>query len=294
MKSTGFKSPVNPADGIQTAVERRVCPVHGEYEAHGAYLPGWHEMRWSGCPVCAEERKVEAKRKEREGSALDRKIAVDRIVASSLVPARFMSRTFDNFRAETQQQRTALKIVKAYADTFETRLEQGGGLVLCGKPGTGKTHLACAIAMQIAKTGRTSEFLTVMQAVRRVKQTYQRGSDVSEQQALSGFMRPDLLILDEVGVQWGTDAEKVILFEIINGRYNEMLPTILISNLQEAELGAFIGERAVDRMREGGGAVLAFDWPSYRGMVAKDEGLSGRAVEPPDWKRLQGFQATRA
>ena len=76
---------------------------------------------------------------------------------------------------------------------------------------------------------------------------------------------PDLLILDEVGVQFGSDAEKLILFEIINTRYQDMKPTILISNLTLVELGKYIGERVVDRMREGGGAILSFDWDSYRG-----------------------------
>ncbi|EIG27035.1 hypothetical protein HMPREF1054_2009, partial [Haemophilus paraphrohaemolyticus HK411] len=50
----------------------------------------------------------------------------------------------------------------------------------------------------------------------------------------------------------------------INERYEAMKPTILISNLSQQELGAYVGERIVDRMREGGGAMIAFDWESYR------------------------------
>ena len=47
---------------------------------------------------------------------------------------------------------------------------------------------------------------------------------------VAGFIRPDLLILDEVGVQFGSETEKMILFEIINGRYEQLKPTIVISN----------------------------------------------------------------
>jgi len=43
-----------------------------------------------------------------------------------------------------------------------------------------------------------------------------------------------------------------------------MKPTILISNLSEQELGIYIGERVLDRMMEGQGAIIAFDWESYR------------------------------
>ncbi|EJF3060091.1 ATP-binding protein, partial [Escherichia coli] len=72
------------------------------------------------------------------------------------------------------------------------------------------------------------------------------------------------LIIDEVGVQFGSDAEKLIMFEIINTRYEYMKPTILISNQSKDELSAFIGERVIDRMNDGGGCTLAFTWDSYR------------------------------
>ena len=71
---------------------------------------------------------------------------------------------------------------------------------------------------------------------------------------VASFIRPDLLILDEVGVQFGSETEKMILFEIINGRYEQLKPTIVInSNLRRA-LTDYLGERVVDRLREGGGA----------------------------------------
>jgi DNA replication protein DnaC len=61
-----------------------------------------------------------------------------------------------------------------------------------------------------------------------------------------------------------------------------MRPTILISNLTVGELGAFIGERALDRMKEGGGAVLAFDWTSRRADAAAAENPASEV----DWECL--------
>ena len=72
------------------------------------------------------------------------------------------------------------------------------------------------------------------------------------------------MIIDEVGVQFGSEAEKLIMFEIINTRYERMKPTILISNQTKEELAAFIGERVLDRMSDGGGCTLSFTWDSYR------------------------------
>ena len=74
----------------------------------------------------------------------------------------------------------------------------------------------------------------------------------------------EFLVIDEVGVQFGTETEKFIFYEVINRRYENVLPTVLISNLTSDELKTFIGDRAFDRFREDGGAILAFDWESYR------------------------------
>ena len=75
---------------------------------------------------------------------------------------------------------------------------------------------------------------------------------------------PDLLILDEVGVQFGSDFERNTLFDVLNERYELRKPTIFLSNLGREDLAEFLGERVMDRLREDGATVVPFDWPSYR------------------------------
>ncbi|MBL1506063.1 ATP-binding protein, partial [Klebsiella pneumoniae] len=85
-----------------------------------------------------------------------------------------------------------------------------------------------------------------------------------EEDVIRFFTKPDLLIIDEVGIQFGSKAEEMIMFEIINTRYERLKPTILISNLPKDELTQFIGERVIDRMNDGGGCTISFTWDSYR------------------------------
>jgi len=134
-----------------------------------------------------------------------------------------------------------------------------------GSCGTGKTHLACSIATAIAAQGLgLPKYMTMVQAVRFVKQTYSKASTMTETQAIQKLIEPDLLILDEVGIQHNTNAEKIIINEIINGRYNDMKCTLLISNLTIDGFKEFLGERVIDRMKEGSGLFINFTGDSFR------------------------------
>ncbi|TQE95906.1 MAG: AAA family ATPase [Spiribacter salinus] len=249
----------NLSDSMDTKTETRQCDKHGEFEAElFRIMDKWHGGL---CPRCDEERvKAEAERKRREELA-EKQRKVERLMGDSGIPRRFQDRTLDSYRAETEGQKRALQIARKMAGGNP---DDGVSLVFCGKPGTGKTHLACGIAHEWIETGIPALFATVLAAIRHIKSTYNRESEITEEQAISVFTRTELLILDEIGVQLGTEHEKMLLFEIINERYQQMRPTILISNLTRSELTDYLGDRVMDRFRESG-AVVAFDWDSYRG-----------------------------
>ena len=67
-------------------------------------------------------------------------------------------------------------------------------------------------------------------------------------------------------VQFGSDAEKLLLFDVLNERYERRKPTLMLSNLTAQEVAAYLGERVMDRLREDGGEVVVFDWASHRGV----------------------------
>lgn len=217
-----------------------------------------------GCPKCEDERAQawDAAEAERERTEQQTRWAAKLEAAG--IPKRFQSKTLDAYVPTVDGQRKALAWARDYAGDFGSTLAAGRSALLIGKPGTGKSHLAIGIALHVLEHGGSARFGTVQQAVRSVKDTWRKGSNLTESEAIAHLTKPDLLILDEVGVQFGTTFEQNLLFDVLNDRYNAMRPTILLSNLDADAVKEFLGERVLDRMREDGGRVLAFDWASYR------------------------------
>lgn len=186
------------------------------------------------------------------------------LLGSANIPPRFVSASFETFKATTQPAKHNLTVCQQFVETWDDRKNAGEGLVLCGTPGTGKTHLAVSIAREVAGELQQSVFITTAaRIIRAFRRTWAGNSEFSELDVLVKYCEPDLLVIDEIGVQYGTDSERNILFEVINDRYEDLLPTILVSNLPLNELSEMLGDRTLDRLLQGG-TVLTFNWPTYR------------------------------
>lgn len=245
------------SEAINTRTD--TCQAHGPFESRNYF-----GSIWSGCPACAaiesDRKRAEEERKEAEV----RQQRWQKRLGEAGIPERFTNRTLASYQASTDGQRKALSFATRYAASLNDVFTTGRSALFIGKPGTGKTHLAIGIGMQAMEEGRTVLFCTVLSALRRIKATWAKGAAESESEAIDLLAGTDLLILDEVGVQFGSDFEKTLLFEVLNERYNRRNPTILISNLDVAGVRNHLGDRVYDRLREDGGAAVVFDWHSYR------------------------------
>lgn len=237
------------------------CDKHGTFTSRN-YLGNV----WSRCQKCARETEQAEREKTKRLEVEKRDKAWRDSLGCALIPERFQSCTLDTYVATNEGQRHALAFATAYAADFHRIMRTGRGALFLGMPGTGKTHLACGIALKIMEGGEyVALFTTVMRAMRRVKDTWRKGSKESETQAIKALVFPHLLILDEIGVQFGSETEKNIIMDVINERYEQRKPTIMLSNLELEEVKAFIGERVFDRLREDGGEYIPFTWGSHRG-----------------------------
>lgn len=239
------------------------CEHHGEFTGTLSVIIG--KTFRTGCPACAEIRKAKEAQEEIEAQARQERERIQRKLGAAMIPHRFVSKTFADYRADSDGQKKALSICKEYADNFREHFDEGRCLLLLGKPGTGKTHLAAAIANQlVTTTAATAIYRTVGGILQHIKGSFDRDSGYSEKQAFDSYSEASLLIIDEVGATKPTEFELATLFAIINARYEEQMPTVIISNLPPKSLPEALGERCVDRLREGGGIALTFDWQSAR------------------------------
>lgn len=215
------------------------------------------------CSECSKEKEAKLAKEQAQAADNQRSEKLKRMFAECQIGKRFQRCNFESYKSANEQSEKIKIKCQQYAENFTENFKLGYGLILSGKPGTGKNHLAAAICNAVMESGKSTLHTTVMKMIRRIKTTWRKDSEEQEQRAILSFCKPDLLVIDEVGVQFDSQTEKLLLTEIINERYERMLPTILISNLTIDQLKEALGDRIIDRFRDGG-KVLVFDWDSYR------------------------------
>jgi DNA replication protein DnaC len=105
-------------------------------------------------------------------------------------------------------------------------IEKHANIVFIGQPGTGKTHLSVALALQALGRGKTVVFTTVWDMINQLQQSR---ADYSYQRRIQNYLKPDLLILDELGYRSMAESTVEDFFEIVSKRY-EKGSTIITSN----------------------------------------------------------------
>ena len=184
------------------------------------------------------------------------------------IPAGMRERmTFKKFHTDGQGrlsdgQRQTLRGVKSYVQRWANNPD--GWLNLCGSYGVGKTHLAVAAAAERESRGDDVFFATAADLLDYLRAAFAPDSGIAHDDLLDRIKNADVLVLDDMGAERSTPFAEDKLFQIINHRYEERLPTIITTSHFVEEVAAArprIASRLQDRM-----AVheIPIEAPDYR------------------------------
>lgn len=117
-------------------------------------------------------------------------------------------------------------------------IHQSRDILLIGPPGVGKSHIAQAIGYQAIKNGLTVKYRSIFDVVR----DFMRDEAFAGQdKIMDKYLKPDLLIIDDMGIKPLAKRSGEYFFEVIMRRY-EVKSTIMTSNRPLEEWGKLIGD----------------------------------------------------
>lgn len=222
---------------------------------------------WKGWD--AKQEKIKKEKELAEEQEL-RKQKIESILGKSGIKKRYLSRTIDSFSV-TAENKKSFEVATDYIKNFREYFTQGKGLYLEGPCGTGKTHLAIAIALAIINTGVPVICKTSIDILGNIKRCYERNSEVTEEEVLEAYKTVDLLIIDDLGKEQVTEWSVPVLYSILNERYEALLPTIITTNYNttalaeklsakgDAETATAIISRFVESSKR-----VTMSWADYR------------------------------
>lgn len=168
-----------------------------------------------GKPIACHCRKIQRKVRERK-----------QLVELSQVESlqRFVDASFDTYDL------TQPGVVQAYRVASKFAINPKGWLVLTGPNGCGKTHLAVSIVKERLAEGERVLFQTVPDLLDYLRSAFDPKADEVYDQLFTRLREVELLVLDDLGAEQSTSWANEKLFQLLNYRYNAMLPTVITSN----------------------------------------------------------------
>ena len=207
------------------------------------------------CPACRDTGYISGESCECR-LALLKEVALGNLRSNSPVG----KATFENFRLDyypdeadpalgvnpRARMEQVFNFCKNYAEDFSL---DSDSLYLWGNTGLGKTHLASAIAGEVAKNGFQVIFDSASNLMRRLeKEHFSSARDTTYDGAQDELIKCDLLIIDDFGTEFLTQFTVSAVYNVINSRLNRNLPVIINSNLDIEGVEKAYSQRIASRI----------------------------------------------
>lgn len=207
----------------------------------------------------------EQQRKEREAARAKR-------IRDEAMGERFSKRTFDTFdiAGRSKDVIDAYQMCKEFAGAAYERLTETGkfkgervSIMMTGSYGTGKTHLAAAIANRFLDAGKPVCFATWEGHLKALQKEF----GTESKRYFEWMATAPLLVIDDITEMSDSRWAQATLLEAVNRRYEDMLPVVVTTNLSGARLRE-LNPRLYDRLKEMA-TILDMQDESYRDRIGR-------------------------
>lgn len=184
----------------------------------------------------------------------------------------FSLREFENLTTDVRE-----NLQKVFREAQQYAEDPKGWLVISGPNFNGKTHLAAAIGNYRRSGGFQVSFWVVSELLDHLRATFSPSSTITYDHLFEEVKTAPLLILDDFGGQSTTPWAQEKLFQILNFRYNAMLPTVITTSKRYDEIDPRLKSRILDRRRS---LPLVLEAPEYT-FSAPPKTAARRATRKP-------------
>ena len=202
------------------------CSVCGEVTRRSLGLFGTtHNFRIRcQCQMAEKAKEEELARQEADAKA------ARELRKMSMMDEKLKDASFSTF-AEDAENRKAYWAAVRYVEKFGEMLKTGQGLMLYGPVGTGKSYTAAMIANELMDRKHPVVMTSFVKLLDRMSRF-----DTADEDYIAQLNRADLLFIDELGAQRGTDTAMEKVYNVIDSRYRSCKPLILTTNLEMADI----------------------------------------------------------
>ncbi|MCC9078587.1 ATP-binding protein [Litorilinea aerophila] len=183
---------------------------------------------------------------------------------------------FENFdpRRNDLSGEERLNLQKVFAICQNYAQEPRGWLVLSGTYGCGKTHLAAAIAnYQVEHAQGDVMFIVVPDLLDHLRAAFSPQSTTPYDRRFDEIKKVPMLVLDDLGTESATPWAREKLFQLLNYRYNALLPTVITTSSPPERIEPWLRTRMFDTERCQFCGIIA---PGYRGSRSQQESSAQR------------------